>query len=300
MKLYVCKEESAWCEESSKQLAAARADLDTTKAQLSTCEQRTSTLQSENDKLKSEHVIIPADVTAKALEIQQAYPSANIVYKGYAIKLKATVVAPEIRVQDFVQVLDSHRKWVESQGLTLQIYLSNNPDVAFGEVMNELMMDIYVQWMGLKSYARDIDLYGVEEQWTPTLDSWYLKKMDCENSTLELMSLFEAAGLIGILKSFYWNVCGLTYSGYGHSTLNVYDFRDDKFRHMESTTTVTNKKSFHDLPEWDAPADELNIQHVWWSFNSDIARGTFVTAAAEEAYNNRQRFKNFIIVPTAA
>jgi len=271
------------------------ADLKDTMAEAEQSKARITSLQAENDELKKAARPVPEAIVNKARDIQGSYPAANIVYAGYTIKLKNRNVTPEIRVQDFVHVLPSHRLWCEKRNLLLTTYVENNPDANFGELVNELMMDIYLAWLGSKTYVTDAELYGVDEQWAPALDTWYVRTMDCENSTLELMDLFEAAGLTGILRAFYWNVCGATFSGFGHSTLNAYDFRDDCFRHMETTATVTNLKTFHDLPRWDNAADDSNIKDVWWSFNSETARHTFSTAGAKKSYSKRDRFRNFII-----
>jgi len=247
-------------------------------------------------KLKEKRGIeIPESIKAKAAEIRAKYPAAFICYKGFKIELKSGTITPEIRLQDFVHVLPSHRNFCETRGLTLANYVENNPDIEFGELVNELAWDIYLAWLDSKKYKTDADLYGVEEQWSSLLATWYVREMDCENSTLEYQALIEAAGLVGDLRAFFWNVCGSTYSGFGHSTLNAYDFRDDCFRHVETTLTVTNKKSFHDLPRWDSSADLLNIRDVWFSFNSEMARHTFKTDSAAETFKNRGRFRNVVI-----
>ena len=118
--------------------------------------------------------------------------------------------------------------------------------------------------------------------------------MDCENSSNELMCLFESAGLVGDLKHFSWNVCGDCKLG-GHSTIYCYDFKNEGYRHFETTKTQVFNKDFYSLPKHTNKSDSLNITSVWWSFNSAVARHTFKTDAARKSYEKRERFKNFVI-----
>jgi len=236
----------------------------------------------------------PQNILDLAETKRTAYPIRNIVYKGYTIKLKNTIRKPEIKVQDFIQVLRSHHEWLENGGLTLQAYLKKYDGIDYGVVMNHLMFDIYRAYVPRKSYALDSDLYGISEQWSPTIDSWYLKKMDCENSSNELMSLFKAAGLTGPLEHFSWNSCGSTPLG-GHSTVYCWDFSNEVWRHLETTVTSVSESEFTDLPENGDPNDQLGITDVWWSFNSQVARHMFATSAARKSYWKRERFQDFII-----
>jgi len=290
------------CAEVSKDLKDREAYIKDQEESIKTLQQsiidkdnQIAVLVSDNEKLEKENAgIIPNDIKKLADEMKASYPSAVIYYKGYTIKLKNSTQKPNVKVQDFIQVLESHRQWVSSKGLTLQNYLLTHPQLEFGEVVNKLMFDIYKAYAPTKTYMYDSDLYGVDEQWAPLIDTWYLKKMDCENSTNELMALFEAAGLTGDLKSFYWNVCGRCSLG-GHSTLYCYDFKDKTWRHIETTETRVLYSNFHKLPDNKDTNDKLNITSVWWSFNSDIARHVFKTDADKKAYNKRDRFKNIII-----
>lgn len=287
--------------ESEAQENSTKMETMTTKAQQyvdALNEQRSQIgfLNDEIKRLKGELPIqIPDDIKKLSLEIRNKYPAATIVYKGYAIKLKDTVVTPEIRVQDFIHMISSHHRWVKSKGLHLKYYLNNNPDLSFAENFNDVRRDLLAEHVKRKTYIYDSELYGVDEQWAPALDGWYLKKMDCEGSTNEALALFEAAGLGGILRSFNWNVCGYTYSGYGHSTINALDLVDKVHRHLETTVTRVKAATFSDFPEWTDKADQSNIKDVWWSFNSDIARHTFTTAGARKSYEKRKRFQRFII-----
>jgi len=242
----------------------------------------------------SDEAHIPDFIKNKCEEIKNEYPQANITYTGYTIKLNSKTITPAIDITDFIHVLNSHKKWCEKYNYTLKDYLCMYPDLEFGKVINKLMFDIYKKYLPTKSYVYDSTLYGIGEQWSPLIDSWYLKKMDCENSTFELMALFEAAGLTGELRSLYWNVCGQTELG-GHSTLYAYDLQNNKWRHMETTATSTSCSTFYGLPFNTDTKDQLRITDVWFSFNSDIARHTFKTDASKKAYKKRDKFKNITI-----
>jgi hypothetical protein len=257
-------------------------------------ESEVAQLKDDLKDLEESKDLIPSEIINKAEELKNSYPSANIVYKGYTIKLKSSTRVPEIRVQDFIQVINSHKDWIRTTGLSLDKYRELYPDMSFGDLINKLMFDIYKKYAPRKSYVTDNILYGVDEQWAPALDTWYLRQMDCENSTNELMCLFEASGLTSELRSFYWNVCGDTSVG-GHSTLYAYDFKNDTWRHFETTATSVPYADFYSLPDNHDNTDELNITSVWWSFNSDIARHIFKTDADKKAYIKRKRFKNIII-----
>jgi len=302
IKNWICKDEIEKINELNNSIAKKDEELSVLNNELNESEtiihddfETIQKLNAEIDKLEEEKTaVIPQDIFDKANEIKNEYPIANIIYRGYTIQLKDSTIKPEIVVQDFIQILPSHKKWVKEKGLTLSIYLNNNKGIHFGEVINKLMFDIYKEYAPRKVYMTDDTLYGISEQWTPTLDSWYLKKMDCENSTLELMSLFEASGLTGELRSFYWNVCGNTQSG-GHSTLYAWDFKNSFWRHIEATSIFVKYSDFYSLPTNKDSADKLNIISVWWSFNSDVARHTFKTDIDSENYNKRQKFKDFII-----
>ncbi len=247
-----------------------------------------------NEVKMSADVIIPEDIKKKALELKNEYPEANIIYKGYVINLKTGDFKPSVKVQDFIQVLHSHRKWIEERNLTLKKYLEKYPSLSFGEVVNKLMFDIYKAYAPIKSYMYDKDLYGLAEQWAPTIDTWYLKKMDCENSTIELMALFEASGLVGELKNFYWNVCGMCQLG-GHSTLYCWDFKNNCWRHFETTVRKVTASDFYSLPTNKDKNDKLNITNVWFSFNSDVARHKFKTDVDKESFKKKDRFKDIVI-----
>jgi hypothetical protein len=190
--------------------------------------------------------------------------------------------------------MNSHREFCEVNGFTLKKYLEKFKDLSFGEVVNKLMYDISKGYVGRKRYMYDKDLYGVSEQWAPPIDTWYLRKMDCENSTNELMALFEAAGLVGELRSFYWNVVGNSPVG-GHSTLYAWDFKNLVWRHIETTVTKISYMSFDSFPTNDDTNDRSRITDVWFSFNSDVARHTFKTDAAADTYKKRDKFNNITI-----
>lgn len=256
----------------------------------------------ELDKLKQElaemkkqvDLIIPPEILGLADSMNSKYPLAKILYTGYPIRLKDKTLNPEIHVQDFITPLWSHFEWIEARNLTLEQYLAKSQGISFGEVLNKLMFDIYQAWAPTKRYEYDSNLYGISEYWSPAIDSWYVKRMDCENSSIELIALFMAAGIKGPLSAFTWVVCGDTPLG-GHATVECYDFKLGKWRHLESTATSVPVSGFDKLPFHDDANDKLNITNVWFSFNSEISRSEFKTDAARESYNKRERFRNFVI-----
>ena len=252
-------------------------------------------LKDKLSKLKAEiNKDIPQNVIYKCIDLRNAYPKATITYAGYGIKLKNSIVKPNVDIRDFIYVLESHRKWCLLNGLTLAQYKYKNEEMEFGELVNSLQFEIYKKYIARKTYQYDSTLYGIDEHWSPLIDSWYLKKMDCENSSFELMALFEAAGLTGVLKNLTWNVCGMAKLG-GHSTVYCYDLKNNVWRHLETTTTYTNINSFYQLPLNTDETDKANIYNVWFSFNSETARHTFKTVSAEKDFKARNRFNNITI-----
>jgi len=287
---------SACCKAESKVIGSLDADLDQVLTEKKALQEQVSTLNIQIKTLKeSSSIQIPEEILKRADKERESYPIANIRYAGYTIKLKDSILKPEIVVQDFIHVLPGHREWIRSRKLSLKEFLAANPSMEFGEALNQSAFKIWKEYLKSKVYIFDFDLFGVDEQWASLLETWYIRKMDCENSTLEFMALLEAAGFDGILRSFYWNVCGGTFSGFGHSTCYFYDFRDDCYRHFETTLTSTPLSNFHMLPKNKDPIDESNLKDVWWSFNSDVARHTFATASAKKSYKSRDRFRNIII-----
>ena len=279
-------------------------DLDNYRASHDMCEakvEQNAELLGKNKDLKDEIVSlkkkmnpIPMDIEDLAENIRFKYPVANISYKGYNAPLKNGPKLLDINVCDFVQVMNSHKIWCKQNKFRLSYYLKKYSEFSYGEVINKLMFDIYDKYVSRKSYMYDNDLYGKNEHWAPTLETWYLKRMDCENSSNELLCLFEAAGLNDVLKSFSWNVCGKCKLG-GHSTIYAYDFKYKKWRHLETTVYSNKYKNFHEFPFNDDSNDSLNIYSVWFSFNSDIARHTFKTDSDGEKFNNRDKFKEIKI-----
>ena len=256
------------------------------------------TLIEERNKLQLDlrsSAIVPEHISALAQQISGKYPDARITYQGYPIRTEKGIQNFDIDLPDFIHVLPSHVRWCESKGLTLKLFLLSHPDLSFEEAIDGLRLSIWRAYLGRKRYAFDQDLYGFPEYWSPRLDAWYLKELDCEDSTNDVLSLFKAAGLTGPLESFSWNVCGNTFSYYGHSTIHAYSLVQNIWKHMETTITRTEKTAFSQLPEIHDASDPSNIKDVWWSFNSQRSRHSFVTDAAADSFKQRDMFKNIVI-----
>lgn len=238
----------------------------------------------ENQILKTKEgediVFLNKDIREKAKELDNNYPKANISYHGLAIHTKDEIRKFKVDLRDFITILYSHKKFIKDNDLELIEWLKGKPIDQYGTTINKLMYTIYRKSRRHR-YKRDINLYGVSEYWTPNLFSWYMREMDCENSANELLALFLAAG---IPSSFIRNVCGMTYSGGGHSTIYVYDFRYYCWRHIEATRTIAVENNFWDLKKSNDKSDQLNIKDVWFSFNDKYCWHKFKTDTAEKEF----------------
>ena len=275
------------------ELAETERALSVTRAEADQAVKRMLDVEAQNQILRDG--IIPRGIHKLADEHRNRYPTHRVLYGGFQIKLKDRIERPQMAVQDFIHVLHSHREWCKLHGFSLEEYLLRYPKSDFGEVVNILMFDIFKRYVNMRKYLTDLLLFGVDEHWALLAIIWYLKIGDCEDTTNELMALFEAAGLSGPLRSFYWNACGMTHSDVGHSTLYAYDFRDGFYRHLETTLSRVRKTDFHQLPASNSLQDRMNLKYTWMSFNSDVARHRFNTDAAAESFEKRSRYQDIRI-----
>ena len=108
---------------------------------------------------------------------------------------------------------------------------------------------------------------------------------NCEGSTNLFMSYMIIAGVPYYLLR---NCCGLTYSGFGHSTLYYYA-SDNKWHHIECTLNSYPWNKITDFPLRTDVSDTSNIEHVWFSFDARNSFHKFTTAGIDsfkEIYNN--------------
>ncbi len=256
---------------------------------LESCNAKTTELNKSIDQFKvkladcSDKEKIPLEYQGVAEELNKKYPQVSVTHDLPILIKDGNVVNVNVKVQNFIGEFYELQNKVKRLGFTLEAYKQKYSEHEWGELVNKLAFDIYKHTRRYVKYKYDVNKYGFNEYWQLPILTHYLGEGDCEDSSNLLLSWFKAAGLPAFALR---NTCGMTKLG-GHSTVYVYDFKNDVWRHMEATSQTTRGlKNFYSLPSKKKP-HQLHIVDVWWSFNWENAWHKFETAGARKTMPKR-------------
>lgn len=142
--------------------------------------------------------------------------------------------------------------------------------------------DFYVEDRKDFVYAYDDDTAKVSECWMFPFELTFAGRGDCEDHAHRMKSRLNALGLPDWRSRI---VCGMTRSGFGHST--VYYLADDlkTWVHLNSTTPLSQIGGT--LPTLNDDKDLEGISGVWFSFNKEKSWADFEIPNSDET----KRFK---------
>ena len=138
----------------------------------------------------------------------------------------------------------------------------------------------------------DLDIEEVRDFQVQDTATFFFKNglcsHNCDDWSHELVSYLIAAGVPE------WRVrvvCGMTYGGFGHSTVYVLADNMETWIHCNSTTPIHMIKAtkLMDLPHTNDLNDRMGIKNVWFSFNTKFAWHSFETSASEDDYEKESK-----------
>jgi len=180
------------------------------------------------------------------------YPTKTLRYFGTEVKMKTSIKRLGIHVCDYIHVTQSMREWVERKELIF------DKPVNMENVWSHIWK-VYAEFTKYTRYKKDIDLFGVNEQWLSNMSQFYITSGnrwvgDCENFALFCAGLIEASG---VPRGLYRVTAGNTKLG-GHATLTAYDPSKEMWVQLETTATMPSEIS---------ETNPIYINTVWFSFD---------------------------------
>jgi predicted transglutaminase-like cysteine proteinase len=206
--------------------------------------------------------LLPKD-TQKLIDFyNDKYPKKPIRYKGYTIHTtKYGSLYPEIDVSDYIHITKSMRDFVKDNNLMFKGEMKP-------ENLSKHAWKVYSFFTKKTRYILDMNLYGENENWLPSMLQMYVKRGDkfvgdCENMANLCASFIIASGVpSGLVRCFTGN----TNSGYGHCSLSVWDYRTKGFEQWETTSKT---------PKQVKEKDGIYIKTVWFSYNDKDSWSTY-------------------------
>ena len=115
----------------------------------------------------------------------------------------------------------------------------------------------------------------------------------CEDFAHKIVSWMRAAR---IPADRIFVSCGVTRSGFGHSTVYVKDSTEE-WRHLNSTSPHYNRNNLQDFPSKNDSTDNIGIhpEKFWFSFNDKISISKFETEEAKKFFDKEKAMKRIVI-----
>lgn len=220
-----------------------------------------------------------------ANKLNNKYPSANIEYKGRTFGNTNTMIPIDVRL--LITPQDYHiQELIKDNNLYVKDIETDVPK------LYKWIKDNYYK------YVIDKDNYGLSEFWEFPFEIIEKKRIskdsgfDCDSWANLIVSFMIAAGVPDYMVRV---VVGMTYSGFGHSTVYIYSEKTEKWHHINSTygKYYDRLSLYPTTDDGESGLDNIGIKEVWFSFNQRFAWHIFKTDVAEESYN--QLNKNFVI-----
>lgn len=181
---------------------------------------------------------------------------ADIKYKRWMFTEKDEVKPVDIDVRIFIQQHDAR---IENRLDEEDLYVDDPMKI------DDIVPWIYGEAQEFYDYKYDSKDLGYSEYWKFPFQTMEQRKGDCEDHACKIISFLRAAGVPA------WrvrNVCGITNTGGGHSTVYVLGDDMETWYHINSTSTTVHD-SLTEYPEWGDENDGIGIDpdKVWFSFN---------------------------------
>jgi len=206
------------------------------------------------------------------------YPFAKVFWQGRPV-IAHEVIVPKYDVRNFVTIRE-----FSFEDEDIPIEYTGKTD---REKYDSIVLSVAKYIAPKIKYVTDDKNYGFEEYWSTPQETWALKEDDCEGSTNLFISMMINKGVPWYLLR---KCCGMTYSGFGHSTLYYYA-SDNRWHHIECTKNRFTEQKATDFPLRNA-TDSSNIKSVWFSFDAFNAFNKFTTNGRK---SYKQQEHSFII-----
>ena len=133
--------------------------------------------------------------------------------------------------------------------------------------------------------------FNISDLWQMPFQTLLSNQGDCEDFSNLVISCLNNRG---IPEGLTRNVCGKTYNGYGHSTVN-YLTSDLIWKHIEATSSHGSKPNVLKLRDIHDESDSANIEHIWYSFSHTHSNSKWINKEQSESWNEFKRNKYTII-----
>lgn len=203
--------------------------------------------------------------------------------------------------------LGQTKGWV-TKPISVRLFITMNDDSIKDQIktrklaitdiskFDEMIPKIYLEAKKGK-YAYDDGIGFKENWWFPWEHSIAQQNAigsDCEDFSHNIVSWLRVAG---VPADRVFVSCGTTRSGFGHSTVYIKRYLDNKWVHLNSTLPYKTKTNLKDYPLKDDETDSIGIHpdKFWFSFNDLISIQRFDTKEAEDFFNKEEAMKKVII-----